>query len=143
MGWQSSVLSRRELRSHCGNDFCLYTDRISLMKHLKLIMSLLPVSLAACLYAGNVTAQDLTSGYFYVEAKEWNKKHPELPRWKSYPSMTVTASRTCLMPRTGSPATHIRSESHAERSLFPLLQSAAAYPVLFCRPVRTISRFFP
>lgn len=52
-------------------------------------MSLLPVTMAVCLSAGNATAQDRASGYVYVEAKEWNKKHPELPQWKSYPSITV------------------------------------------------------
>ena len=31
-----------------------------------------------------------------VEAKEWNKQHPELPEWKMYPSLTVDS--LCLVP---------------------------------------------
>lgn len=52
-------------------------------------MSVLPVSLAGCLFITADAQEPSSDGYVYVEAKEWNKKHPELPKWKLYPSMTV------------------------------------------------------
>lgn len=63
------------------------------MKHLKLIMSVLSVSLAGCLSNPAYAQEQSSDGYVYVEAKEWNKKHPELPKWKLYPSMTVDSLR--------------------------------------------------
>lgn len=51
---------------------------------------LIVVSLLFSLFSNILFAQKQTSRkYVYVEAKEWNKKNPDLPKWKFYPSILV------------------------------------------------------
>ena len=52
--------------------------------------------------------------YIYVEAKEWNKKHPELPKWKKYPSRTVD----CLKNAPTRPDKINKYGSWGEKPLF-------------------------
>ena len=61
----------------------------------KLLLSFLCAGiLSAASYAQTTAKGD----YIYVEAKEWNKKHPELPKWKKYPSRTVDCLKNAPTP---------------------------------------------
>lgn len=53
------------------------------------VISIALLSLAAIVSCSRPTAGVADKGFVYVQAKEWNKQHPELPQWKGYPTLTV------------------------------------------------------
>lgn len=60
----------------------------------KIILALTFISLSATHATGQLASDN---GLVFVEAKVWNKRHPELPQWQSYPALTVDS--LCCIPK--------------------------------------------
>lgn len=81
------------------------------LSYVKLMLFILCLGLFSVVtFAQTIAADDC----IYVEAKEWNKKHPELAKWKKYPSRTVD----CLKSIPDSPDKVNKYGSWGEKPIF-------------------------